>query len=173
MGKALAGGLVLIAMGMLTAAVLGPEYAELVDLRARKAQMAHQLACERRLARYNERLIHGLRTDPVLRAREAIRRRNYTPVGYRTVPLAGGPELSVPQRIGSEAAAGPPRSADVLARAGRWLGHPPTRNALVLISLGMLAATLVLFPSQPTPLKEPGTEGRDATRRLRWASPSR
>ncbi len=147
LGKVLTAVFALIAMTALAAVVLLPEYAELTDLKAREAAFAHQLACEQRLARYNDRLIRGLRSDPVLRAREAMRRHNYTPVGYRTVPLPGRSEATVPQRIGADSLAVPQPAPDVFARAGRWLDDPFTRSSLVLVSLGMLAVMLAMFPS--------------------------
>jgi len=147
LGKLLSALLVLISVGVLAGAVLLPEYADLAALRTREAEMTRQLACERRLARYQRRLIRARRTDPVLRAREAIRRYNYTPVGCLPVPTDLGPEVTVPQRIGVEAVTPPTVAPDPWARAGRWLDDPPTRGALVLLSLGMLAVTLVMFPT--------------------------
>jgi len=139
--------LMLLALAVLAGAVLLPEYADLAGRKAQDAETARQLACERRLARYQQKLIHARRTDPVLRAREAMRRYNYTPVGCQTVPLAVGIERTVPERIGAEALTPPTVAPDRWARAGVWLADPTTRGSLVLISLGMLAAMLMLFPS--------------------------
>ena len=133
------------AVAAMGCAVLLPEYAALADLRAECALLAHQLRCEKRLARYNDRLLKGLQTDPVLRARRAMRYYNYIPVHARRVEVPAGPERSVPERIMQEALRPPPAHDNALIRAGRWLDDEATRTALMVLSLGLLAISVILF----------------------------
>ncbi|KKK65694.1 hypothetical protein LCGC14_2971560, partial [marine sediment metagenome] len=49
------------AVAALACATLLPEYAALAELKNRQNALAHQVRCEKRLARYNSNLIHGLR----------------------------------------------------------------------------------------------------------------
>jgi hypothetical protein len=136
-------------VAVLAGVVLLPEYAVLAPLKAERNALAHQLECARHLARYNPRMLDSLRTDPNLTMRLMIRHGNYRPAGARPIegvsPAgADAPPLNLVRR-----AADPPESEPTLAvRAARWVGEPFTHVALIVLSLGLIAAGLWLFPAR-------------------------
>ncbi|OPX22663.1 MAG: hypothetical protein B1H04_04715 [Planctomycetales bacterium 4484_123] len=136
------------AVAAMACAVLLPEYAALAELRAQSAALAHQLDCEKRLARYNDRLLEGLRTDPVLRARQVMRHYNYTPLHARRIEVPQAGDRSVPERIMRDALSPPAPAENVLVRAGRWLDDETTRTGLTVLSLGLLAISVILFSTR-------------------------
>jgi len=132
------------------AAALLPEYAALATLRARRDALAHHVACERKLVRYNDRLIAAMRRDPVLTARLLIRYANYAPPGCRELPVDDDrAAVPTPVRIMREAACPPAPPDDLAVRAGRWLSHRGTRTGLVLLGLGIITIGWVLFAVPP------------------------
>ena len=137
-------------MATLACAVLLPEYAGLTDLQTQRDGLAHQVGCDRRLADYNDRLLGGMRVDPVLRGRLAIQHRNYRPTQCRTVQVPEGPASRAPARIAMDARIAPAPQPPRLVRAGRWLDDRQTRTGLIVLSLGMLALAMLLFgPPHP------------------------
>jgi len=133
-------------LAAVAAGTLLPEYAALAAVEARRDALARQVACERKLAAYNDRVIAALADDPVLAARMLIRYANYSPAGCEIVDV--GPSCRVdptPARILREAATPPPRPPDPLLAAARWLEHAPTRLSLIALGLGTLAMGVLLF----------------------------
>ena len=123
-----------------------PEWADLTELKAQHQALAHHLDCEKRLAVYNERLIHSIQTDPVLAGRVLMRHGYYQRVDCQTVAIEPAhPAPTVPARLLDEAGAAHARADDSLSRAGRWLADRPTALSLMALSVGMIAAGVVLF----------------------------
>jgi len=140
---------VITGLSVLAAVVLLPECGLLAELEYRRDGLAHQLACERKLKIYNERLIQAIPSDPVLAARLLMRHGNYQPVGCAVVETgARVPGETVPERLLRQARANHPRDKQWLFHACRWLDDSPTRVALVCLSLSALLAGIVLFSPQ-------------------------
>ncbi len=134
----------LVGVAALAAAILGPEYAALASIRQRCAVLEHQVRCEQRLARHNDRLIAGMRTDPDLTTLLLIRQGNYRPAGAIDLEPTGTDE-SFRQRLLREARNPPVAPRSFLARAGDWLDDPLTRCALILLAMGTLASGVVVW----------------------------
>lgn len=130
--------------GLATVAAL-PEYAALAALEGRRDALSHQIKCERRLAHYYQRKIDAFRTDPDLTADVMIRHGNYRPAGAREVTAPGAAELSFPQRLMREARTTPPPRAAALTQARLWMDDAFTQIAVLVLSLGMIAAGVILF----------------------------
>ncbi len=153
-GGGVAGFIIFTAVGVLTlaGAVLLPEYAALVDIRAKRDVLAHHVRCEEKLTAYSDRMIRAVQDDPVLLARLMIRHGNYRPMGCETVKFdSAPPDRSVPQRILDEALNPPqPNENRHLVRAGLWVNDPATSVSLILLAMGILTAGVVLFrPTLP------------------------
>ena len=139
-----------VGVATVAAAALLPQYADVARVEARRDALAHQVACERKLLAYNDRLIAALEQDPVLAARMLIRYANYSPGGCQRIEL--GPSCRMdptPLRILEEARAPPQRPPDALVAAGRWIEDAPTRLSLVALGLGTLALGMLLFAGRP------------------------
>lgn len=155
-----------VALAVLGAAVLLPEYAATCDLRQRRDAVARQLECDRKLTAYNDRLIWALENDPILLTRLMIRQSNYRLAGSRPIDLPGlAEEVSVPLRLLREARARPAAGDDGPRRGARMIEHRPTRTALALLGGGMLVAGVILFGAhrRRRRLGEPASEASSPT----------
>jgi hypothetical protein len=131
----------------LASAALLPEYAALQGLRAGRDNLAHQIDCEAQLATYNDRLIQGMQSDPVLMSRLMMRYANYQPLGVRAVEVEShGASLTVPERLNLDAHTPPLRPGDPLAVAGSWINeNAATKTSLTLLGLGMMVVGTLMF----------------------------
>ena len=136
------------------AAVLLPEYVTLAKLQAKRDALGHQVECEGRLAAYNDRLIGAMETDPVVTARLLIRYANYSPSGFREVPIDPAClDDPTPVKILADAANPPKRPQGLLAVVGKRLFDPSMRMGLIALGLGTIAIGWLLFGVR---VREPG-----------------
>jgi len=137
-----------VGLGLATfsAVVILPEYAALAELGSQRDALAHRLECEKKLSVYNDRLIHAIQTDPVTAARLLMRHGNFRRQGCEVVGLRSGARPpAVPDRLLREAGTAPPAADGTLCRAGRWLNDRWTSFSLLALSLGSIAAGMILF----------------------------
>ncbi len=134
-------------LGTLAAVVVLPEYAALAELHDQRDALARHLESDKRLAIYNDRLIHAIQNDPVVAARLLMRHGNYRLAGCEKIAAAAQPQqsLSVPARLRLEAMTPPARAADPLCQAGRWLDEGRTKFSLLALAIGAIAVGMLLF----------------------------
>ena len=130
----------------LAAVVILPEYMQMVDLENQRQALAHRLACEQKLAQYNQQLIEGVQSDPVLATRLLMRHGNYRLAGAQEVQTPGNRPIStVPYKLLEDSLNPPPPKRDELYRWGCWLDDGSTRFYVLLLSLGVLMCGMLLF----------------------------
>ena len=133
-------------LAVLAAVILLPEYAALTRQRTRGDALAHVIDCETRLSDYYERKADAFRTDPDLTVNVLIRHANWRLADAREADVPpGAAGVSVPEKLAALARTPPPRRDDRFVRAGKWLDEPFTQIALIVLSLGMVAASMAVF----------------------------
>jgi hypothetical protein len=135
-----------VGIAALAAVVVLPEYMQMVDLENQRQALTHRLACEQKLAQYNQQLIEGVQSDPVLATRLLMRHGNYRLAGAQEVQAPGNRPIStVPYKLLEDSLNPPPPKRDELYRWGYWLDDGSTRFYCLLLSLGVLVCGMLLF----------------------------
>ena len=143
--------LALASVALVGATLLLPAWSEQLVIQHEKDTLEARNADLRARLVAGERMIDGIRTDPVLIGRLAESGREFAPANQQVIGPADGMPLTPPDMVNYPIAERPAPPPAWVLRAGEKLQRPRTQRGFLVLAGGILLTAAFMFtPGHPT-----------------------